>query len=252
MGRADPVLYQGCPAPSLQAVQLGVPLRTTSWSAWDALWAVVGSVLIANAFAAVAVLLGHPLQGAGLLAVIALPWLSLAGWPLFVTRRRGNGAVVDLGLRLRGSDLLHGLAGGAAAFAAAILAGFVTSAIFGDFTSAAGDQAEQLASSSALWVLVVFALMVVLGAPVAEELAFRGLLWSGLVKAGARPWVGTAATALAFAAIHFEPQRLLVLLAIGAVLGAVRWRTGSLGACIVAHAVNNLPGALGIIALGLA
>ena len=56
-------------------------------------------------------------------------------------------------------------------------------------------------------------------------------------------------SAVAFAVMHFEPQRLLVLVTIGAGLGIVRWRTGSLGACIVAHAVNNLPGAIGILLL---
>ena len=56
-------------------------------------------------------------------------------------------------------------------------------------------------------------------------------------------------SAVAFSLLHFEPRRLLVLLAIGIVLGVVRWRTRSLGAAIVAHGVNNLPGALGIVAL---
>jgi membrane protease YdiL (CAAX protease family) len=94
--------------------------------------------------------------------------------------------------------------------------------------------------------------MVVVGAPIAEELTFRGLLWSGLAKRGVRPWVAVLVSAAAFALIHFEPERLFVLLVIGSVLGAVRWITGSVGACIVAHAVNNAPGAIGILALGLA
>jgi len=122
----------------------------------------------------------------------------------------------------------------------------------GEFDSAAAREAQDLADSAGPWVLVLFAVMVVVGAPIAEELTFRGLLWSGLAKRGIRPWVSVLVSAGAFALIHFEPERLLVLLAIGSVLGGVRWLTGSLGACMVAHAVNNAPGALGILALGLA
>jgi len=40
---------------------------------------------------------------------------------------------------------------------------------------------------------------------------------------------------------------LVVLVVIGCVLGIVRWRTDSLGASMVAHAVNNLPGAILIL-----
>ncbi len=260
MPRRDPPLYATCPAAAIDAVRLGLPLRTTRWGAWDALWAILGSIVIANAVAIVLIVLtgastssgsGLDLSSGWILLTIAAPWIALAGWPILATRRRGNGAVVDLGLRFGKSDVLAGLAGGAAAFGVGLAAGLLTAALVGDFSSAAGDQAQELADASGPAVLIVFALMVAVGAPVAEELTFRGLLWSGLAKRGARPWVAIAVSAVAFALLHFEPARLLVLLSIGAVLGVIRWRTGSVGACIVAHGVNNLPGALGILALGL-
>lgn len=252
MPRADPPLYAAAPATLTDAVRLGIPLRPTAWSVWDALWAILGSIVIANAVAVLLLIAGAGLDSGWILLALAAPWIALAGWPILVTRRRGNGAVVDLGLRLRRSDLLRGLAGGAAAFGAGLLASAITVSLLGEFDSAASQQAQDLADSSGPWVLVLFAVMVVVGAPFAEELTFRGLLWSGLAKRGVRPWISVLVSAAAFALIHFEPERVLVLLAIGAVLGAVRWLTGSLGACIVAHAVNNAPGALGILALGLA
>jgi len=209
-----------------------------------------GAFVVANVVALVLVALGVGLDGGAFLLTVIAPWLSLAGWPLWATRRRGNGAAIDLGLRLRAIDLGYGLLGGLAALAAGIVAGLITASVLGDFTSAAGDEALSLAETSSPAVLVIFALMVVLGAPIAEELTFRGLLWSGLSKGGRPVWVSIAVSTGAFALMHFEPVRLLVLVAIGGVLGIVRWRTASLGACIVAHAVNNLPGALGILALG--
>ncbi len=252
MPRSDPPLYPACPAAAIDAAALGVPLRTTSWTAWDALWAVLGSVVIANVVALVVLLLGQSLDSGWLLLTVAAPWIAMAGWPLLATARRGNGAQIDLGLQLRIPDALGGLAGGAAAFGAGILVGLISVWLFGDFTSAAGEEAEELAASNGFGVLLIFALMVVIGAPIAEELAFRGLLWSGLAKRGVPPWLTVVVSAAAFAAMHLEPKRFLLLFTIGVVLGIVRWRTGSLGACIIAHAVNNFPGALGILALSAA
>lgn len=252
MSRANPPLYAAAPVTVTDAVRLGIPLRPTTWSVWDALWAIMGSIVIANAVALVLLAAGLSLDSGWILAAVAAPWIALAGWPILATRWRGNGPTVDLGLRLRRTDLLRGLAGGAAAFGAGLLASAITVSLLGEFDSAASREAQDLADSAGPWVLVLFAIMVVVGAPIAEELTFRGLLWSGLAKRGVRPWVSVVVSAGAFALIHFEPERLLVLLAIGSVLGGVRWLTGSLGACMVAHAVNNAPGALGILALGFA
>lgn len=252
MSRADPPLYEAAPATATDAVRLGLPLRPTSWTLLDTLWAVIGSVVLANIVAVVLLLSGLSLDSGWILLAVATPWVALVGWPIFATRARGNGPVIDLGLRLQRRDLLRGLGGGAAAFGMGLLAGLITVSLLGEFDSAAAREAEELAESAGPGVLVIFALMVVIGAPIAEELTFRGLLWSGLAKRGVRPWLAIAFTSAAFALLHFEPERLLVLLTIGAVLGTVRWLTGSLGACIIAHAVNNAPGALGILALGLA
>ena len=249
MPRTDSPLYLDCPADALEAVQLGLPLRRTGWSAWDALWAILASVVIGTVVGGTLVALGVADASGWTLVAIASQWIAMAGWPLWVTRVRGNGAQVDLGLRLRPIDLATGLAGGVGALGAAVAAGLITAVLFGDFTSAAGDQAQKLADSGGPAMLALFAIMVVVGAPIAEELTFRGLLWSGVAKRGGAPWLSIGISTGAFALVHFEPSRLLVLLAVGAVLGVVRWRTRSLGACIVAHGVNNLPGAIGILSL---
>lgn len=249
MARPSPALYPDCPASAVEAARLGVPLRPTTWSPWDALWAMLGSIVIANIVGAVIFALGAGDASGWILLAIGLPWVAMAGWPLYVTRRRGNGPVVDLGLRFDGRSIGYGVLGGVACLAVAIALTYVSIALFGPFSSAAGDTATELADSNGIGVVVLFAAMVVIGAPLAEELTFRGLLWSGLVKRGIAEWAAIGISAAAFALLHFEPQRLLLLFGVGVVLGIVRWRTRSLGACIVAHAVNNLPGALGIVAL---
>jgi membrane protease YdiL (CAAX protease family) len=126
----------------------------------------------------------------------------------------------------------------------------ISTAIFGTFDSAAGEAAREIVTEGNQLTVVAFALMLMVGAPIAEELAFRGLLFAGLRKRGVRPVLTVVITAVAFALFHFEPMRLGILIVIGLVLGVARARSGSLGVSIVAHAVNNAPGAVFII-LGL-
>lgn len=83
-------------------------------------------------------------------------------------------------------------------------------------------------------------------APVCEELAFRGYLESTLL-ARRRPGLAIGVAALLFATIHLDPVRFLALLALGAVFGWLRWRSGSVWPAVAAHATNN--GLVSIVAL---
>ncbi|TAK69138.1 MAG: CPBP family intramembrane metalloprotease [Actinomycetota bacterium] len=248
-----PADYDGCPVTVDEAKARGRVLRAPGWGIPDALLAIFGTITLAVVVASVLISLrdnGQPLPvGVHLLLGLVVPWLALAGVPLLFTRWRGNGPRIDLGLRLRGSDVGWGLLGGVAAIALGLLAGLLTQWLFGDFTSAAGDAAQEVADSGQRAALTVFAVLVVVGAPAVEELAFRGLFFAALRKRGLGAAWTVATTAVAFALFHFEPRRLLVLLVIGAVLGVVRWRTRALSASIIAHGVNNLPGAIALLAL---
>ena len=224
-------------------------LRSPRWGLGDVfimlgatvLVALVASTLLENAGAA----LGVTVIVGGLLS-----WVSLAGWPLLITRLRGNGARIDLGLRLTRQDFGWGLVTGVLVLVLASLLTVISTAIFGTFDSAAGEAAREIVAERSQLTVVGFALMLMVGAPIAEELAFRGLLYAGLSKRGVRPALTVIITAIAFALFHFEPVRLGILIVIGLVLGVARARSGSLGVPIVAHAVNNAPGAIFII-LGL-
>ncbi|MDZ4249159.1 MAG: CPBP family intramembrane glutamic endopeptidase [Candidatus Nanopelagicales bacterium] len=221
----------------------------TSWGVRDAVIALVGAFLLALAGAIVALEMGVLGSGADLVLGTLVPWIVMAGWPLWIVHRRGNGPRIDLGLRLSWSDLGWGLLGGVAALVLGSLAAALTTLWVGDFDSAAGDVAREIAESGAAWLLVLFAVLVVVGAPFVEELVFRGLLWAGLRRRGWSAWVTGVVTTLAFALFHLEIKRILVLAAVAAVLAVLRQRTAALGAPMVAHAVNNLPGAIAMVAL---
>ena len=224
-----PADYPGCPITVDIALAQGRQLRAPRWGIPDAIIPLLGFVLI-------------PLPVLLLLG-ISLPWIALAGWPLLTTSFQGNGPRIDLGLRLTWSDLGWGVIGGVAALMAGGAIALLLQAIFGEFTSAAGEVGDQLRDEGPMLAVVAFALCVAIGAPIAEEIAFRGMAYNALAKRGlSTVWV-IAITTVAFSLFHLEPVRAPILLASGLVLGLLRWRTRSLGAPIVAHAVNNLPGA---------
>lgn len=182
-------------------------------------------------------------------ALVVVPWLGLAGWPIVAARRKGNGPVADYRLAVGPRQVGVGILGGIAALGLALAAAAVVQALIGrPFDSAIGQVATETTSASRA-ALVALALTAVVGAPFAEELMFRGLLYGSLEKFGQpAPWC-VAWSTVGFALFHFEPVRLPVLLVIGAVLGLVRWRTGSTGAAVVAHMTVNLPAAVALAAL---
>lgn len=82
----------------------------------------------------------------------------------------------------------------------------------------------------------IFLLVIV--APVTEELLFRGIILRGLLKRH-RPAMAIILSALLFATLHVNPWQLIPTFIIGAALGWFYWRTGSLWLCVLGHAINN-------------
>lgn len=73
---------------------------------------------------------------------------------------------------------------------------------------------------------------------VCEELLMRGIVLPSLLTV-VRPAAAVAASALVFAIIHLDPYRFVFTLVLGVALGYLRVRTGSLAACVLAHAMLN-------------
>ena len=238
-----PADYPGCPVTVAQAVALGQELRVPRWGLWDVFWAAIASIVLAAVAAVVLVVTDAP-TGAQVLVGVAVPWLALAGWPVVVTAWRGNGPRIDLGLRLTWSDAGWGALGGILSLVLAAIAAAITTIFVPDLTSSAADAANELLATSSRLSIVVFALMVMVGAPIVEELFFRGLFFAALRKRGVGTVVTILITGIVFAGFHFEPTRLFVLLPTGLVLGWVRAKTGSTGASMLTHGLVNAPGAL--------
>ena len=114
-----------------------------------------------------------------------------------------------------------------------------------DINSAGAEVAVTMTGSTAAYAL--FLLLIAFGAPFVEEISFRGLVWGAVVKRGWSPWIATLVAAVPFALLHVEPLRVAPLLAAGLVLGVVR-QFGGLSGAMLAHAVVNVIGVIGIMA----
>lgn len=107
---------------------------------------------------------------------------------------------------------------------------------------------ELPAGSGGLWERMIFAVAVVLVAPIVEESLFRGLL-QGALESRMRGWLAIILAAVPFALLH-GPEPAVFFLFWSLPVGWMAWRTGSIRPGIIVHAVNNLVGAIGLLAAG--
>jgi sodium transport system permease protein len=199
----------------------------------------------ANGLAPADPIFALPIQQAvllGPLAIIAL-WQRVNQWRTFRLvwpSGPGRGALTLFGAAMAGAGLF-------------VTGAAVLLAVRGsELSPAAREMAEQLVAlliSRPWWV--GWLLISILPA-VCEELFFRG--WMLASFSGKRPSRGRAATAIllqaaVFAAFHLIPERMPQTFVLGAVLGWMTFRTGSLVPAIVAHAAHN---AVPLVFLGLA
>jgi membrane protease YdiL (CAAX protease family) len=91
--------------------------------------------------------------------------------------------------------------------------------------------------------LVGLVVIVVIGAPIVEELMYRGLLQGAMVRRF-NDVVAVVAVAAFFAAIHFRWVEFPGLFVFGLILGVCALRTGRLGMGIAAHMAFNATGLL--------
>ncbi len=171
--------------------------------------------------------------------------LGLGSWPIVVSRWKGEGLAADWRLRFKPIDPLLGL--GTAVIAVglgAVLAGLVASVVGLEPDEVEGNtQAISDAEGSAwLYVMVVFVVVV---APFAEELFFRGLMLRALEKRVGAVVAVTLSTLL-FTAAHYtggDLSQAAVLIAViggvGIVFAIVTLQTDRLWPSIFGHMAFN-------------
>jgi len=229
-----------------------------AWGLSDALFGFAVGVVVATVAAdATAASLGVRISASGPLPVAVTGadllglWAGLVGAAVFASRRHGSGTLgTDYGLRVAWVDLVGGAALGLACQYLLVPLLYLPvraldPGVVGQLSAPARRQTGAVHGD--LGVAVLVALLVV-GAPVVEELFFRGLLLRSLLGRLPTP-AAIVVSALLFGLAHLEPLQLLGLAAFGVVLAVVAWRTERLGPGIAAHAAFNASAVISVVHL---
>lgn len=208
------------------------------WGIPDAALGFVGAYLLSGITASLWVARQGVAEHSFGLAVATITglWLGFVGAVVVAARRKGSGSVVrDFGFRIQARDVPLGIAAG-------LLSQFLLIPLvylpFGDRVKDLGRDNKAMVDSTHGVALVVLAVLLAVGAPLVEELFFRGLVQRSLVRR-LGPAPGIALGAVVFGATHFDLLGLLGLALFGLVLGVLAHRTGRLGPSLVAHVVFN-------------
>ena len=167
-------------------------------------------------------------------ALLQIPvWAGLLGVPWFLVRRHGRSWAADLGLVWRTSDILPGLGIGMAAQAVLVPLLYLPILLLTDDLDVSGP-ARDLVSRAHGPGIVLLVLVVVVGAPVIEEVFFRGLTLRAF-ETRWHPRVALVASSLVFGLIHLQVLQFPALAMFGLLAGWLAQRQGDLGRAVWAH-----------------
>ncbi len=156
--------------------------------------------------------------------------------PVLVARFRGNGPVTDFGATVQPRDVWWAIGGLLLQLVVLPVLYIPIQALTDDDPGEAAKELIGLANNPS--DVVLLAIMVVVAAPLVEELFFRGLM----LRAFAFRMPGGLAviiSAFLFAAVHGQPLALPGLFVFGLVAGELTRRSGRLGPAWFLHAGFN-------------
>jgi len=211
-----------------------------TFSPWAALvvgLATVGTIFVARAIGSA---FGYRQAGLATLVFYALLFGGMAGSCIAASKFAGSGSIVrDFGWRVRRIDVGWGLI----ALAASVIARIAFALIVGTDRGSSNDLRDGLLDHPD--VLAVFLVAALIGAPLFEELVFRGVIQRGLTQLTGR-YVAIVAQGVLFGFYHVIGAFDLVsvfyvgsLSLIGIVFGVAADRTGRLGPGMIAHFLSN-------------
>jgi membrane protease YdiL (CAAX protease family) len=235
------------PAPTLPADGDPPPPWGLGEVALAAIATLVISVILASVVLSIA---GVETTDEASLVLVALVqttlWVGMLGSIGVVLRLRGGTVRGDLGLRLRWIDVPVGIVIGVVAQLVLVpLASWPWIQLLGRDGDELKEPACRLADKAddPLGIVLLFAITVI-GAPIVEELFFRGFVQrAALARFAPGTRAGTALallfTAVLFGLTHFQLLQAPALIAFGLVLGGLAAVTRRLGASIVTHMAFN-------------
>lgn len=165
-------------------------------------------------------------------------WAGYGGVTWWATSNLGRGPERELGWRFRRRDIPYGLTLGVFLQLVAVPVLYVPILLLfpdSDVSEAARDLTERATEPASVVALI---LVVAVGAPIVEELFFRGLLLRSVESRWGTP-VGVVVSTAIFGLVHLQLLQLPALLLFGGVAAWLTVRTGRLGPAVWTHVGFN-------------
>ena len=225
---------------------IGIPTVVLTWIAAYVLAVLLGAALLGLADQNS----GESLPPWLVLASSLALWLPQVGALAFVSRRFASGNILrDFAVRFTPRDAWGIPIGVASQLLLVNLVMWPLRLLFPDRFSVeeVEKRARDLVSGTEglWWLAIIF--VVVVGAPLVEELVYRGFI-QGSLERNIAPIAALLVTAAWFTVVHLQPVEFPGLFAFAVVLGWCRLKTGRVGMSIGAHVAFNVTG-LTIVAL---
>jgi membrane protease YdiL (CAAX protease family) len=166
-------------------------------------------------------------------------WIGFVGVPVLAARLKGNGVVADFGTRMTRADVPFGFVLGVLLQLVMVpVVSWPWLKLLGRSSDDLEQRARDLTDRAHGFGLVMLTLVVVVGAPFAEELFFRGLTLRSLERRFDTT-LAVVFTAVLFAATHLSLESFPALAVFGLVTGYLVVRTGRLGPAWWTHVGFN-------------
>lgn len=215
----------------------GLSLRATiGWIALTLLLAITGQVVFASIWAAVT---GASIEDPSVLdgSVFQLGlWFGALSVPVYLMFRRRLSFGTEMGLRLRWTDIPLGIALGVILQVVVLRIVNLPLELFfpKQFEELSQPATESLGGGLTSGEFALRGAMAAIGAPIVEEIVFRGFFFGALVRK-CRPWVALIGSSLLFGAIHQNLVSIVSLSLVGFACAYVYYRSKRLGLAITLH-----------------
>ncbi len=219
------------------------PLERVPWKLWPGLAFLPVPFVLSGLMLFLMRRGGDVSVGAAELLVSMLLYSSMVFFAVYVVSRYGN-VPAEMGFNTRNmpSSLGTGFVGGALMFLASVAAGFFSNALFERFAGAErwlrGFSDINIKSSVTGIDLLIVGLVVVVAAPICEEIFFRGYLYPAM-RGRMGAWGAAILNGFIFSAVHTSLFGLIGRTIAGTVLCLLYEHNDNLWSPITAHFINN-------------
>lgn len=233
------------PVPQLPEPELAPELTEVPWRAREGFLIVLLALVTGGFFTMLAVTAIEDDTIVALLSTLLIEG-SLGLWVFLWVKLRHRAGAAQLRLRWKRGDIGSGALAALIGLGAGAVISQIVLLIANNVSQRPVEAPAQLPEDLRGIEILLAGLAVVVVAPIAEELFFRGFLYQAL-----RRWRGTTQgivlSAVVFALPHVSPLIIPSIFALGVILAYLFEKRGSVVAAIAAHATFNLVGFIIIV-----